>query len=108
MKIYPTPLIDLPKPEVGIEHMSITYCQPIDEGQKGDEEFDMQRITIATQISGDCISSKEITDGKAEDGFYLTIRTNRWAIDSEEEISELIRDFKQRLHLNIPKKGDAT
>lgn len=104
MDIYPTPLIDLRKAQIGIEEMSITYCQPLDDCQEGDHDIDTQRLTISTESSGACVGSDEIDEGKNEDGFYLTIKTDRWAIDDENDLAELIRDFKARLHVNKPKK----
>lgn len=106
LKIYPTPLIDLRSEEIGIEKMSITYCQPLDESQEGDHDYDTQQLTISTEVSGACVGSSEIVRGEEKDGFYLVLSTERWAIDDENDIVGLIKDFKERMHLNIPEKEE--
>ena len=106
LKIYPTPLIDLRSNEIGIEKVSITYCQPLDESQEGDHDYNTQQLTISTEVSGACVGSSEIARGEEKDGFYLVLSTERWAIDDENDIVGLIKDFKERMHLNIPKKEE--
>lgn len=106
LKIYPTPLIDLRSDEIGIEKMSITYCQPLDESQEGDHDYETQELTISTEVSGACVGSNEVAFGKDTDGFYLVLSTDRWAIDDENSIADLIKDFKERIHLNTPKKEE--
>lgn len=104
MKIYPTDIIDTNKEEIGIDSMSIRYCQPIDSAQEGDRGCDVQTITITAVLSDGCVTSKDIEEGKEEDGFFLTISTNRWAINDVNELSLLINDFKLKLHTQITNK----
>lgn len=104
MKIYPTDFIDIDKEEIGIESMSIRYCQPLDCAQEGDRECDVQTITITAVASDGCVTSKNIEEGKEEDGFFLTISTDRWAINDINELSLLINDFKLKLHTQITDK----
>ena len=106
MKIYPTPLFDhdAEEWEVGISRMSITYCQAVDtEQETPDPTCDQQEITISTCTSDACIGSEDIREGKEEDGFYFTIATERWAIDSPNDLLYLLNDFLGRLRMNNDK-----
>ena len=97
-KIYPTPLIDERGDDIGIESMQITYTQPCDSNQDYDDEEPFQKLTISTECGA--VRSVELDEGKADDGFYLVIKTDRWAVDSDDEIGALIADFRSRI------KGD--
>ncbi len=68
--------------QVLIGEMSITYVQPNDCYEALEEG---QSLTIS------------IRDGGA--GPFLHIKTEGWSIDSLEDISKLIEDFKSRLNL---------
>ena len=91
-KIYPTPLIDERGTDIGIENMQITYTQPCDDYDDG-EPF--QKLTISTECG--VVRSVELDEGKTDDGFYLVIKTDRWAVDSDDEIGALIADFRSRI-----------
>ena len=76
---------------VGIEEMSITYIQPADTCSNSDE---IQTLTISTQY-GSSISFDDT------DGFYFNISIpegKHWSIDNEEELVEIVKDFKKRLY----------
>ena len=65
---------------VGIERFSITYFQ---ENDNCDINNDGQFLTIEAQ--------------PGDTGFFLVIKTKRWAIDEPKEIAEILEDFKKRL-----------
>lgn len=83
MKITQTPYPQ--GEEIGIFKMSITYVQEGD-GNKMEEEDNF--ITISTE------------DIPSDDGeeHYIVISTERWAINDDNEITELVNDFKNRLY----------
>lgn len=83
--------------EVGIEKMSITYVQENDTNMCT-EDNPIQTITIETE---DAICSRE--EALNKQGYYLTIKTDRWAIDEPEDLTMLLNDFKDRLYYNVEK-----
>lgn len=83
--------------EIGIEKMSVTYVQENDTYVRT-EENPTQTITIETE---DVICDRESALNKQS--YYLTIKTDRWAIDNVEELKILIQDFNERLYHNIDK-----
>jgi uncharacterized GH25 family protein len=58
-----------------IEEISITYSQECDESSQ-----DWQSIKIFTNDNGSCK--------------YIVFKTERWAIDSIDELIEILNDFK--------------
>lgn len=92
---YALPENDKGRCEIGIEKMSITYCQE-DDTNHGSKDGDDQRITIETE---DAIVSRE--DAIKGNGYYFVIKTDRWAIEGENDLAFLIRDFKSRLKPNF-------
>ena len=75
---------------IGIDSMSITYTQPADTCS---DSADIQVITITTQCG--C----SVNNG--EEGYYFDIsipENQHWSVNSGEELSGLIEDFKQRLY----------
>ena len=83
--------------EIGIEKMSITYVQENDTNIRT-EENPVQTITIETE---DAICGRE--EALNKQSYYLTIKTDRWAIDEPEDLTILLNDFKKRLYHNIEK-----
>ena len=81
--------------EIGIEKMSITYVQKDDTNHAKDEYCD-QFITISTEAA---ICNRE--EALKEQGYYLVLKTNRWAIEDERDIDKLVKDFKSRLMLGV-------
>lgn len=86
-KIKPT--ITLEFPEAGdntiqLYKLSATYCQ---EGDCAQEGCDDQELVIETANGGFC-----------EDDIFYVISTDRWAINDEDDLLEIIKDFKRRLH----------
>lgn len=81
--------------EIGIEKMSITYVQK-DDTNHAKDEFSDQFITISTEAA---ICNRE--EALKKQGYYYTIKTNRWAIEDEREIAALIKDFRDRLMLGV-------
>lgn len=67
---------------VGLDDVSITYLQ---NGDCEDERDNVQSITLTTQNNG--------VDR------FITIKTDRWAIDDTEQLIEIIEDFKKRAEL---------
>ena len=82
--------------EVGIEKMSITYIQQDDTNHGGRD--DVQTITIETE---DAICTRE--EALNKQGYYLVIKTDRWAVDEPEDLTMLVNDFKDRLYCNLQK-----
>jgi len=83
--------------EVGIEKMSITYIQENDTNMRTEDD-PVQTITIETE---DAICSRE--EALNKQGYYLVIKTDRWAVDEPEDLTMLVNDFKDRLYCNLPK-----
>lgn len=81
--------------EIGIEKMSITYVQKDDTNHAKDAYSD-QFITISTESA---ICTRE--EALKEQGYYLVLKTNRWAIEDEGDIDMLVKDFKSRLMLGV-------
>lgn len=71
---------------VGIAKMSITYVQQPD-GNDVSNEAGEQTITISTEDIP--------TDGMFP--YYFTLKSDRWAFDSVEELASLVEDFMQRI-----------
>lgn len=80
--------------EVGIEKMSITYIQEDDTNHGGRD--DVQTLTIETE---DAICSRE--EAENEQGYYLVLKTDRWAIDDTSDLAALVEDFKDKLYKNV-------
>lgn len=83
--------------EIGIEKMSITYVQPDDTNHGG--EFDTQTLTIETE---DAICNRE--EAEDEKSYYLVLKTDRWAIDSVDDIRMLVDDFTGKLYNTVRNK----
>ena len=83
------------EPHVGIQKVSVTYVQSDDTNHRSDI-CDAQELTISTE---DAIVS-ESDDLSNIGGYYLTIQTERWAINDENELVDLIEDFKSRVMNN--------
>ena len=86
MKITQTPYPQ--GEEIGIFKMSITYVQEND-GNKLKEEDNF--ITIST----------EDVPTNDDEQHYFVISTERWAISDDNEITELVNDFKNRLYKKL-------
>ena len=78
---------------VGIESMSVTYIQAADTNSNSDE---VQTLTIETQM--DC--SPTLEDALNEKSFYFNIKTDKWSVNSSDELSMLLDDFKKRIYNN--------
>ena len=83
--------------EIGIEKMSITYIQENDTNMRTEDD-PVQTITIEAE---DAICSRE--EALNKQGYYLVIKTDRWAVDEPEDITMLVNDFKDRLYCNLQK-----
>ena len=94
---YALPKSDGKVCEIGIEKMSVTYIQEDDTNHRSEDGED-QRITIETE---DTICDR--TDALNKHSYYLTIKTDRWAIEGVEDLTMLIKDFKERLYHNVEK-----
>lgn len=104
MKIVPYHYIeDLENEEaVGIESISVTYIQPADTCSDRD---DVQTLKITAQTG--CAYDKELFD-QGKEGYYFDIEIpeGHWSVDSGEQLTALIDDFKQRIYLNQLDKHD--
>lgn len=77
---------------VAISAMSITYEQNADTNSDRDE---CQFLTIEAQ---------KVCD---EDSWYFDLKIDtKWSINDPEEIAYIVRDFKQRMELEITKEAD--
>lgn len=94
---YALPKSDGKVCEIGIEKMSVTYIQEDDTNHRSKDGED-QRITIETE---DAICDR--TDALNKHSYYLTIKTDRWAIEGVEDLTMLIKDFEERLYHNVEK-----
>ena len=94
---YALPKSDGKVCEIGIEKMSVTYIQEDDTNHRSEDGED-QRITIETE---DAICDR--TDALNKHSYYLTIKTDRWAIEGVEDLTMLIKDFEERLYHNVEK-----
>lgn len=94
---YALPKSDGKVCEIGIEKMSVTYIQEDDTNHRSEDGED-QRITIETE---DAICDR--TDALNKQSYYLTIKTDRWAIEGVEDLTMLIKDFEERLYHNVEK-----
>lgn len=94
---YALPKSDGKVCEIGIEKMSVTYIQEDDANHRSEDGED-QRITIETE---DAICDR--TDALNKHSYYLTIKTDRWAIEGVEDLTMLIKDFEERLYHNVEK-----
>ena len=94
---YTLPKSDGKVCEIGIEKMSVTYIQEDDTNHRSEDGED-QRITIETE---DAICDR--TDALNKHSYYLTIKTDRWAIEGVEDLTMLIKDFEERLYHNVEK-----
>lgn len=65
----------------GIAKLSIEYIQKAD--CEAENQNDVQSIIIESEFNGS--------------DYYYTIKTDRWAIDNQTELKELIEDFELRL-----------
>ena len=94
LDIVPTPLIERDT-TIGIEKMSITYCQ-FDDTNHASDRFATQSLTIETE---DGIAGED--EARKDGGFYFIIKTERWAIDPDDTgmVTKLIDDFKNRIML---------
>ena len=71
--------------DIGIFKMSITYVQECDTNKQEEED---NFITIST----------EDVPTNDDEQHYFVISTDRWAISDDNEITELVNDFKNRLY----------
>lgn len=80
--------------EVGIKKMSITYVQEDDTNHGGKD--DEQTLTIETEPT---ICTRD--EAYDEQGYYLVLKSDRWAIDEPSDLTDLIEDFKSKLYKNV-------
>ena len=89
MKIVPIEDYDFDKPgedglDVAISEVTIKYVQPMD--TSGLENIDnVQEITMSTRDGGS--------------GRFINIKTESWSIESADELTNIINDFKKRAEL---------
>lgn len=89
MKIVPIEDYDFEHPgedglDAAIDEVTIKYLQPMDTSGVENED-DIQELTISTRNNG-CAR-------------FINIKTNSWSIESEEEIANIIKDFRKRAEL---------
>lgn len=81
--------------EVGISKMSITYVQEDDTNHRGTDDYG-QYLTIEAEP---VICNRE--EAKNEQGYYIVLKTDRWAIDEPSDLTILVEDFKSKLYKNV-------
>jgi hypothetical protein len=90
-KIKPIDLTDEHGESIGIHSMSITYTQnPDADSPRGDDQY----ITIEAVPT---IINEEDWDESHEEGYYYRINTDKWSVDSSEDLALLLDDFRSRL-----------
>ena len=90
-KIIPTAILGDYSENIGIASMTVRYTQRPD---SNDPSQDEQYLTIEAVTYYD---SDEESALKGEQGYYLTLSTERWAIDSPAELTAVVEDFMRRL-----------
>ncbi len=89
-KIIPTAILGDHSENIGIESMTVRYTQRADTNDPLDDQY----LTIEA-VSYDDGNEESVTKG--EQGYYLTLSTERWAIDSPAELTAVAEDFMRRL-----------
>lgn len=85
-------ILDNKDGRVSIKKMAITYEQPDDSAHYADEDYAQQILTIET-------GSVELPD-EGTCPFYFVLKTERWAVEDEAELSAILKDFVMRLSLD--------
>ena len=73
---------------IGIQSMSVTYVQHQDDNA---DQNDYNELTMTAE---NCPGAPD-----DEPPYYFSIRTERWAVDTPDDLSDLLRDFVSRLKL---------
>ena len=79
---------------VGIESMSITYCQCADSNSPTDA------VNVLT------IEAEPVAELNDNHPYYYTIKTDRWAVSDTDELAGLVEDFHKRLIVQTQKTID--
>lgn len=93
-KIIPTAMLDEHSENIGIDKMTVRYTQQPD---CNDPDRQPQFLTVETVGYDD---GDEESVKKGEQGYYLVLSTERWAIDSPKEMEMVLNDFFARLGVN--------
>lgn len=93
-KIIPTAMLDEHSENIGIDKMTVRYTQQPD-GNDPDQQPQFLTVETVGYDDGDEESVK-----KGEQGYYLVLSTERWAIDSPKEMEMVLNDFFARLGVN--------
>lgn len=93
-KIIPTAMLDEHSENIGIDKMTVRYTQQPD-GDDPDQQPQFLTVETVGYDDGDEESVK-----KGEQGYYLVLSTERWAIDSPKEMEMVLNDFFARLGVN--------
>ena len=90
-KIIPTAILGDHSENIGIESMTVRYTQRPD---CNDPSQDEQYLTIEAVTYDD---SDEESALRGKQCYYLTLSTERWAIESPAELTAVVEDFMRRL-----------
>lgn len=93
-KIIPTAMLDEHSENIGIDKMTVRYTQQPD---CNDPDRQPQFLTVETVGYDD---GDEESVKKGEQGYYLVLSTERWAIDRPKEMEMVLNDFFARLGVN--------
>ena len=75
---------------IGIQSMSVTYVQHIDDNAETCQ-LGCNELTVTAE---NCPGAPD-----DEPPYYFSIRTERWAVDTPDDLSDLLCDFVSRLKL---------
>lgn len=92
--IIPTAILDDHSENIGIANMTVRYTQ------KPDCNDDTQAWQFLTVEAVPYDNGYEERVMKGEQGFYLVISSERWAVDDPSELSMVLNDFANRLFAN--------
>ena len=93
-KIIPTAMLDEHSVNIGIDKMTVRYTQQPD---CNDPDQQPQFLTVEAVGYDD---GDEESVMKGEQGYYLVLSTERWAIDRPKEMELVLNDFMNRLNAN--------
>lgn len=93
-KIIPTAILNDFSENIGIDKMTVRYTQ----GPDGNDPDQQPQFLTVESVAYDDGDEESVTKG--EQGYYLALSTERWAIDSPKEVELVLNDFFTRLGVN--------
>ena len=93
-KIIPTAILNDLSENIGIDKMTVRYTQGPD-GNDPDQQLQFLTVEAVNYDDAD-----EESVSKGDQGYYLALSTERWAIDNPKEMELVLNDFFARLGYN--------